>query len=91
MAMANIFQAIRDSVKLYMNRRNIIYQWLCEEGFLVFTVEDIPDDIKNREMKLTNSQAKYNAEQWDQFTRKYNNRDFHKSLHNIIADKYGCL
>ncbi len=40
MAMGNILEALQQNIKIYLNEKNLIYAWLKENGFFVFTIEE---------------------------------------------------
>ena len=87
MAMANVIFALENGVKLYLNIKNPVYQWLKKEGFLIFSTEDFKKDLKTDQLKLTNKEARYNAEQLIRLTENYTLEDFQKKLYNaIISD-----
>ena len=47
MAGGNIFLAIQNGVKVYLNKRNVFLTWLKNEVILVYTIEDFDQDLKD--------------------------------------------
>lgn len=80
MAMANIFQALRSNAKVYLNNKNVILDWLKEEGFLVFSVNNFISDLDSQKISLTENEAIHNQHQFMKFTAKYNQQEFHNTL-----------
>lgn len=84
MAMGNIFTAFRKGVKVYLNRKNIIYDWLKSEGFLVSLIEDFVKDIETDNVSLTEKEAQNNIKQLNNLKNKYNIDDFHRAISEVI-------
>lgn len=84
MAMGSIFIALRNNVKIYLNKKNIMLDWLKEEGFKVFTIEDFSLDLERESIQLTENEVLHNQNQMIKFTQKYNKEDFHNSLKKIL-------
>ncbi|MEX0778981.1 MAG: hypothetical protein WD491_13100 [Balneolales bacterium] len=82
MAMGNIFTAFRNGVKVYLNKRNIIYDWLIKEGFMIYSVEDFTADIEDNNITLSSEDMKYNINQYHKMTRIYNILDFQSKIYN---------
>ena len=86
MAMANVFQALRNNVKIYLNEKNVILDWLRKEGFLVYTIDDFASDIENNNIKLNESEIIHNKNRLKAFGQKYNHTDFKNKLLKIITE-----
>lgn len=84
MAMGNIFTAFRNNTKLYLNEKNIIFDWLKEEGFIIFSIKDFISDLNAHTTKLTGSEAISNQNQLIIFTAKYSKKLFHDSIYKIL-------
>lgn len=84
MAIANIFSAIKTNTKVYLNDKNIILEWLKEEGFLVFSIKDFISDIDSGTISLTENQGNKNQQQLLDFTKKYNKERFQNTLIEIF-------
>lgn len=87
MAMGNIWEAIRQNTKIYLNENNLIYTWLKDEDFLVFSMAEFKSDLENNNTALNSEQALSNQKQMIAFTEKYNIVDFHKSVNNLLTKK----
>ena len=74
MAMGNIFIALRNGIKVYLNIKNIMYHWLKDEGFVVFTTEDFLNDIKSNNTLLSKEDSVYNVNKIYEFEQN-NNKD----------------
>lgn len=86
MAGANIFLALQNGVKVYLNKRNVFLQWLKNEGFKVYTIEDFVKDLTNNNLKGDKTLAEYNLKQLVEFSGKYTKDDFQKIVYNKIAN-----
>lgn len=87
LAMANIFQALRNGVKVYLNHKNIIFDWLKAEGFLVYSIDDFSIDIETNNIRLKEEEVKYNLKQMADLAKKYNKNDFQQEIYKIILSK----
>ena len=81
MAMANVFFAIRNDVKLYLNKKNIVLEWLRNEGFFVFTIQDFQNDLKNNNLMLSKNEASHNASQFKKLENENNLEIFQKKIY----------
>jgi len=86
MALFNIFLGLQNGVKIYLNNRNIILQWLAKEGFYVFTVEDFVKDLQNNNLTLSNNMAHHNLNQSLNYSKKYTALDYQKVLHSKLIE-----
>ncbi len=84
MAMRAIFESLSSGVKVYLNKKNVILQWLKEEGFLIFSIEDFSNDMKTENLGLLKTQAKHNAIQFENFRKKYNVEDFQEEIMELV-------
>ncbi|WP_107040071.1 TDP-N-acetylfucosamine:lipid II N-acetylfucosaminyltransferase [Brumimicrobium mesophilum] len=87
MAMGNIWTAIKENTKIYLNKHNLVYQWLIEEGFYISSVENFTSDLENNNISLSKEQANSNQDQMIKFTEKYNKQNFHNTLFDILDKK----
>lgn len=85
MAMANVLQALKNDVKVYLNEKNVILEWLREEGFFIFTIVNFVADIKTNNINLSKEEVQHNRKQIIKFIKKYNQEDFHNTLLQIIT------
>ncbi|MEX0778698.1 MAG: hypothetical protein WD491_05335 [Balneolales bacterium] len=87
MAMGNIFTAICNGLKVYLNEKNIIYHWLKKEGYNIYSIKDFASDIENDNIKFTSEEMKYNIAQYHQMVKKYTVEDFQSKMHSLISKK----
>lgn len=84
MAMNNILNGIRFGVKIYLNKKNIIFDWLIDEGFLIFSIDEFISDYKINNINLSKDEILHNITQYNSLLKKYNKIDFQNKLSNII-------
>lgn len=84
MAMGNILEAFQNNVKIYLNKQNVIYPWLKESGFMVFTIDNFFSDIESNNLVLSEREILINQQQLIELTSKYNKTEFNKSLKEIL-------
>jgi len=84
MAMGNIFEALKNNTKIYLNIKNIILDWLKEEGFCVFSIEDFAADLENNNIALNKHEASRNQNNLISFTGKYSKNAFQEKLIIIL-------
>lgn len=87
MAMGNIFEALRQNTKIYLNKKNVIFSWLRQEGFIVFTIEDFFSHLRNDDIALSQTDAIFNQERFKEFIAKYNKTVFQETISLILNDK----
>ncbi|MGY5351723.1 hypothetical protein ACXGQW_04025 [Wenyingzhuangia sp. IMCC45533] len=80
MAVANIVTAIALGVKVYLHKKNVYSEWLVNEGFKIFTVEDFEKDLKENNINLSLEDAIYNVKMLDDLSSKYNVGRFQKEV-----------
>lgn len=71
MGMGNVFYALRNGIKVYLSKNNVMYEWLLKEGFVVYTVDEFYNDIANRNVRLPEEQAVKNIYAYNNLTVKY--------------------
>jgi len=84
MAMTNIFIALTKGVKVYLNKKNIVTEWLRKEGFTVYYVDDLAGDLENHNILLSPEASKHNAEQFVKFIQSYTYEDFQRNLGSVM-------
>lgn len=83
MAMANIFTALRKGVKVYMNEKNVLKDWLDKENIYVFSLNDFKKDIQENNLKLSRDQMKHNIEHVYALQQKNNKSEFIQRIQEI--------
>ena len=61
-------------------------QWLLNEGFKIFTIQDFENDLNNNSITLDRELAEYNLNQLKIFSKKYTKNDFQRVLHNVLIN-----
>jgi hypothetical protein len=87
MAVGNIMLALKNGVKVYLNKRNAHLNFLQNEGFYIFTMEDFENDLTNDNLFLDYETAKKNLIQLNLLSKKYNISDFQNSLYGKLTQK----
>lgn len=87
MALGNIFEALKYNVKIYLNEKNIIYHWLINEGFKIFSINDLLRDLNNNQINLTYNEVLFNQNNLKIFVEKYKAENFHNSILEIMKVK----
>lgn len=86
MAMGNIYLSLQYGVKLYLNNKNIIMKFLRNEGFIIYSIEDLAQDLENGNISLTVEDRKYNIEKLQKMIKSYTREDFQISLYSLIKN-----
>lgn len=79
-ALGNIFMCLVKGVKVYLNRKNIVYTWLINEGFLVYTINDFSSDIASNKLYLIEADMEHNLKTFAMFSNKYSLPKFQKTV-----------
>lgn len=82
MAMRAVFESLKAGAKVYLNKKNVMLEWLRKEGFLVFTISDFKEDLASQNLHLSNQQIASNSIVFEKFTQEYKLKDFHSTLVN---------
>ena len=87
MALGNITIALRTGTKIYLSKNNVIFHWLKNNRFKVFSTDvDLPLDIRNGNLRLEAEDAEYNFEQLLALMRKYTIHDFRDRVIDILGN-----
>lgn len=84
MAMGNLFFALKNGVKVYLNRRNVIMDWLLENGVQVYSTKSLVPDIENNNILLDQSTAWKNLENLNKIYKNYTREDFQKTIYHRV-------
>ncbi|MDY0142790.1 MAG: hypothetical protein RBR97_12950 [Bacteroidales bacterium] len=87
MAMGNIFLAIQSGVKIYLNKKNVVYHWFLNNDFSVFPIDSLTEDIENNNVMLDKSTALHNLEQLKKIAKNYTKEHFQKYVLSILEKK----
>lgn len=86
MAGANILLALRNGTKVYLNDKNVHMQWLKNEGFSVFSLAELDEDLKNGNVQLDRNTAEKNLKQLEKLPQKYAIDNFQRELYSKIVN-----
>lgn len=86
MALGNIFIAFEKGTKVYLNKKNPVYNWLKSEEFLIFTIEDFIKDLKTDNLLLEESLARHNLNCYKKIAQKYSENHFQEQLYLKILE-----
>jgi len=86
LGMATIFMAIRGGVKVYLNPKNITYDWLRSRGFKVFDINSIGVDLGNHDVKLSVAEIECNIQALRNFKESYPKTEFQRNLVEKVLD-----
>jgi len=86
MALGNIFLSVQNGVKIYLNKKNHVMQYLISEGFIIYSIDELGQDLENGNISLSVDEAKHNAEQYLKMWRSYTFDDFQKALYSLIKE-----
>src|SRR5690625_3217634 len=84
MAMGNIRYAFINGVKVYLNKNNVFYHELKKNGFLVFSIDTLKQDLDVGDVYLSSEEAKNNFDNLSIVSNKYTKYDFQELLYNKI-------
>ena len=84
MALANIFEAIKNGAKVYLNEKNTVLHWLKSEGMSVFTITDFKKDLDTDNFYLSESEVGNNIKQLIRLSSDYDSKDFQNEIINAI-------
>lgn len=80
MAMGNIMTALAKGVKVYLNPKNCMYFWALNEGFKVFDVNVLAEDIKKDNIILAEADMEHNKHVYSCLADKYSVQEFLKTI-----------
>lgn len=81
MAMGNIFLALSNGVKVYLNKKNVMMHWLLSEGIEVFPIENLSIDLENDNIKLDEKTACNNLENLKKIYTNSTEEDLQKTIY----------
>lgn len=84
MAVGNIFIAIRSGVKIYLNKDNVFYNFLINEGFFINTIQDFIADLESGNTTLTQEEIDYNLDAYKNITHKYNLASYNSQIMALL-------
>ena len=85
--METIFMALEGGVKLYLNQKNIIYNWLKSRGFEVFDVKSLMADLKSSNVRLSIPDIETNIRALQNMQETYPKTEFQKIMALKVRDR----
>ena len=80
MAWGNIRLALEKGVKIYLNEKNIHKDFLINNEFKIFSIEDFENDLKNDSLGFNYEVSMHNLEQFEIFSKSYTKDHFQKKI-----------
>lgn len=88
LAMGSIFHALKNGVKVYLNKRNIMMEWFSSKDIMVFPIENLISDLEKHDIELCEEIVCYNKEGLINLYQNYTNEDFQQSLYKkVLSNK----
>lgn len=84
MALGNIFLALKYGLKLYLNDRNPLQQWLRNLGVKVSSINDFPNDLINQNISLTENERIENLKAFNKLFLSYTKEDFCNQVYQVL-------
>ena len=86
-ALGNILIALQTGVKVYLNKKNIIFSVLTSRGFWVYTIEQFWDDLENNNVIMNSAKAEHNVSKIKQLGEKNSVEHFHEDVLKILRER----
>lgn len=86
MAMGNIFMALNSGVKVYMNRKNTMMDWLLNNGIAIFPVAGLVADMDNNQVKLDEETITNNLKGLHNLYSGYTEMDFREIIYCKMSE-----
>lgn len=85
LGLGNLFLAIRNGVKIYLDEENVIFEWFKKNDIEVYPIPDISKDLDTNNTTLSENVAYKNIEALRVLYFKNTNEDYFKKLENLIS------
>ena len=87
MAMDNIFMGIFNGLKIYLNKKNVIFRWLRSLGVHVYDVDELPSDIEKGNIVLDYKTIESNIGALKKYKTEYTADHFQELVSKKITQK----
>lgn len=84
MALGNIFLSLKYGLKLYLNDKNPLQQWLRNHGVKVTSTNDFKNDLLNQNISLTEKEKVDNLEAFNKLFLSYTKNDLCNQVYSIL-------
>jgi hypothetical protein len=82
-ALGNIFVSIKNGVKIYLNKKNLVFNELIKD-FKIFTIEDFEKDLKNNNLQLDENDVIKNQKQLNKLLEECSIEKFQENIYSRI-------
>lgn len=82
-ALGNIFLSLNKGVKVYLNTKSPTFRWLKTEGFYIYSIENLKEDLITGKLSLTKNQALHNLKNMEKLKLKKTKQDFQLEIYNL--------
>lgn len=86
-ALGNIFSALLSGTKVYLNKKSSTYKWLKHEGFIISEINELPRDIDNNKIMLTQKEYQHNVNCYNQMKANYTNINFIENIITVLKNE----
>lgn len=87
MAFGNIYLALKNGVKIYLNSRNPLLSWLQGEGFLIYSMEEFERDLENKDLGMDFESARFNIKNLKKFAERYSKEAFQNKIREVVQNE----
>lgn len=87
MGVNNILAGFQYGVKIYLNTRNIYFDFFKKNGFKVFPVSQIDEDLDRGEIALSRDEMEININALQDLSNQFNPKDFLLRIKKIVNNK----
>ena len=84
MALGNIFTAVKYGLKIYLNDKNAIKNWLTANGIMISSVSDLKKDLTENNIKLTYSEMISNIKNFNRISEVYTKEMFCSKINKLL-------
>lgn len=83
MAMGNIILAIEYGMKIYLNKKNIVYHVLVDNGFIISEIMELENDLNQQNITLSMDEMKQNIDRYNTMSDLYKLADFKDAIDHL--------
>jgi len=84
LGLGNLFLAIRNGVKIYLDEENVIFTWLKKNNIEIYPISAIRKDLETNDITLSEDVANKNIEALRALYFKNTNEDYFRKLKELI-------
>ena len=83
MALGNIVTGIKNGLKIYLNDKNVLKDWLLNNGLKIFSITDLKADLLNNNIKLSMEDMYHNIKQYNMLASSFTKSDFCSKIESL--------